>query len=197
MIKIDEIKKYAQTNNVPIMLDDGLKFLLDYVRENQIKNILECGTAIGYSAINMAKIDPTIKIDTLEINPSSYEKAKENVLAANLQAQISLYLTDCLAFETEKIYDLIFIDAAKAQYEKYMLHFMKNTHDNTVFVFDNLNFHGMVDDLSLTSNRNTRQLVGKIKRFRDKILHDEAYKTEFFPNIGDGIAILKVNPIHK
>ena len=51
-----DIKTYAKEHHVPIMLDEGLAFLLEYVKTNNVKNILELGTAIGYSAMNMAKI---------------------------------------------------------------------------------------------------------------------------------------------
>ena len=46
--KIQIIKKYAKENNVPIMQNDGIDFLISYIKKNNIKNILEIGTAIGY-----------------------------------------------------------------------------------------------------------------------------------------------------
>ena len=48
------------------MLEDGIEFLCDYIKKNNIKRILEIGTAIGYSAIKMASIDKDIKITTIE-----------------------------------------------------------------------------------------------------------------------------------
>ena len=48
---IKDIEKYAKENNVPIMLPDGIEYLCNYIKENNIKNILEIGTAIGYSAL--------------------------------------------------------------------------------------------------------------------------------------------------
>ena len=67
-----DIKTYAKENHVPIMMDEGLAFLLDYVKTNNVKSILELGTAIGYSAMNMAKIAEDIHIDTIEINEVMY-----------------------------------------------------------------------------------------------------------------------------
>ena len=52
--EIKEIKKYALENKVPIMMDDGIDFLTTFIIKNQIKSVLEIGTAIGYSAIMMA-----------------------------------------------------------------------------------------------------------------------------------------------
>ena len=53
-IRLKEIESFAQKNNIPIMQKDGIEFLTDYIKQNNIKNILEIGSAIGYSAIKMA-----------------------------------------------------------------------------------------------------------------------------------------------
>ena len=51
-----------------------------------------------------------------------------------------------------------------------------------------MNFHGMVDNISEIKNRNTRQLVSKIKKYIDFLKTNEEYKTKFY-KIGDGIAV--------
>lgn len=185
-----DIKTYAKEHHVPIMMDEGLAFLLEYVKTNNVKNILELGTAIGYSAMNMAKIAEDIHVDTIEINEVMYNEAIKNIKEADLDKQIDVYLMDALAFETDKQYDLIFVDAAKGKYRRYLEHFKKNS---KVFIFDNLEFHGIVDDPSMTHNRNTKALVKKIRIFRDEILNDPEYTCEYHKNIGDGVLLLKVN----
>ena len=50
MVHIQQLEKYAKDNNIPIMEHDGIEFLLDYIKNNNVKNILEIGSAIGYSA---------------------------------------------------------------------------------------------------------------------------------------------------
>lgn len=183
-----DIKEYAREHHVPIMLDDGLAFLLAYIQTHGIKTILELGTAIGYSSMQMAKLDKDIKIDTLEIDPQMYELAKKNIQDNHLADQITCYLTDALTFKTDKHYDLIFIDAAKGKYRHYLEHFLANS---DLFIFDNLEFHGIVDDPQLTHNRNTRSLVKKIRTFRDETLKDPKYHCEYHKDIGDGILVLK------
>ena len=69
-VLLKEIEKYAKENKVPIMQKDGIKFLTNYVQEQGVKSILEVGTAIGYSAICMALVDPKIKITKLSIGNS-------------------------------------------------------------------------------------------------------------------------------
>ena len=184
-----EIHDEARKEHVPIMLDDGMAFLLNYIRKHEgIRDILEVGTAVGFSAINMAKIRWDNTIDTLEINPKMYEKAIQNIKNEQLDDRIHVHLIDGAAFETNKIYDLIFIDAAKSQYRRYLEHFMKNSRIGTVFIFDNLNFHGIVDNEELSSNRSTIQMVHKIKKFRENLLNDDRLITAYY-EAGDGIAV--------
>lgn len=184
-----EIHDKAREEHVPIMKEDGMEFLLNLIQKNEnIRDILEVGTAVGYSSIQMAKIRWDNEIDTLEINPKMYTQALKNIETENLQDRIHVHFMDGAEFETNKVYDLIFIDAAKSQYRRYLEHFMKNSRIGTIFVFDNLNFHGIVDDENLSHNRSTIQMVHKIKKFREHIMTDPRFDTTFY-NIGDGIAV--------
>lgn len=187
--KLLDIHDKARKEHVPIMMDDGMQFLLSYIQSHEnIRDILEIGTAVGFSAINMAKVRWDNTVDTLEVNPKMYAQAISNIQSEGLQERIHPYLVDGAKFETNKIYDLIFVDAAKSQYRRYLEHFYKNTRKGTVFIFDNLNFHGIVDNETLSMNRSTIQMVHKIKKFREHILLDIRFDTQFF-QIGDGIAV--------
>ncbi len=187
---IEKIKKFAKENHVPIMLDDGLSFLLSYIKDNNIKTVLEVGSAIGFSAIMMANLGNDIFVDTVEIDVERYNMAVNNIREFNLEAQINVFHADALTFKTEKKYDLIFIDAAKAQYKRYMEYYLPNLQG--VFVFDNINFHGMVDNPDLTKNRNTKNLVRKIKIFRDEILADNRFTVTYHKDVGDGVIVAKL-----
>ena len=186
------IHDQARKDNVPIMKDDGIEFLLELIRKNEnIRDILECGTAVGYSAIRMAEIRWDMRVDTLEIDPAMYEQAVSNIREAGLQNRVTCYLCDAADFETKRIYDMIFIDAAKSQYRRYLEHFMKNSRSGTIFVFDNLAFHGIVDDNSLSHNRSTVQMAHKIHRFRERLLNDQRFETQYYDHTGDGIAVAR------
>ena len=192
MKNIDKIHDYAREKHIPIMKDDGLLFLLDYIQKHEdIHNILELGTAVGHSAIQMANIRWDMQIDTLEVNREMYEMAIQNIKDLGLADRIHCHLVDAIEYETDKIYDLVFVDAAKSQYKRYMEHFMVNTRKGSVFVFDNLNFHGIVEDPSLSHNRSTLQMTRKIKRFKEALFVDERFDVDFYSEIGDGIAIAK------
>lgn len=191
--QLKKIHDKARKEDVPIMLDGGMEFLLSYIREHEnIRDILEIGTAVGYSSIRMALLRWDMRIDTLEINPDMAEQAVKNIASYGLSDRIHVHLMDGAQFETDRIYDLVFVDAAKSQYRRYMEHFLPNTMKGSVFIFDNLAFHGIVDNESLSTNRSTIQMMHKIRKFRDHLLKDERFDTIYYPDIGDGIAVAKV-----
>ena len=189
-IRIEELEEYAKINNVPIMQKDGIEFLVNYIKENNIKNILEIGSAIGYSSIKMALINDEIKVTTIERDKERFNIAKNNINNFNLNDRIKIINGDALEIDIEEKFDLIFIDAAKSQYIKFFEKYEKNLNKNGVFVSDNLSFHGLVEDETKTSNRNTKQLVRKIKKYIDYLKNNENYETSFY-TLGDGVAVSK------
>ena len=91
---LDNIEKYAKKYNIPIMQKDGIDFLTNFIKENNIKNILEIGTAIGYSAIKMALVDKDINIVSIERDINRYNEAIKNVSEFNLNNRIKLINDD-------------------------------------------------------------------------------------------------------
>ena len=107
-----DIEKYAIENKVPIMHKDGILFLIDIIKKNHIRSILELGSGIGYSAIKMAQVAPGIMITTIERDNERYMQAIENINAFNLDSQIECVNVDAYDYDTDKSYDMIFLDAA-------------------------------------------------------------------------------------
>lgn len=189
-IRLEEIEEYAKINNVPIMQKDGIDFLTNYIKENNIKNVLEIGSAIGYSAIKMALVNDYVKVTTIERDKDRYDIAIKNIQEFNLNDRINIINDDAFNIELNDKYDLVFIDAAKSQYVKFFEKFDKNLKKGGVIVSDNLSFHGLVEDDSKTSNRNTKQLVRKIRNYIEYLKNNENYETIFY-ELGDGVAVSK------
>lgn len=188
---MDKVKDYAKANDVPIIQDGGLAFLLETIKKRGCNSILELGTAIGYSSSHMALLDPEIKIDTVEKNVDMYQQAVKNIKEAKLEDQITCHLMAIEDFNTNQYYDFIFIDAAKAQYMRYLNQFLPNLKQGGCVFFDNMEFHGMVNDPSLAKSKRTLQLVKKIKAIREALLNDQRFNSQYYPHIGDGILILE------
>lgn len=183
-----EIENYAEINDVPIMQKRGINFLCELIKKNKIKNILEIGSAIGYSSIKMALVDKDIKVTTIERDLNRYKEAVNNIKRCNLEEQINIILGDALETNIEGMYDLIFIDAAKAQYIKFFNKYKENLNKNGIILSDNMSFHGLVEEKERIKNKNLRQLVNKIKRYIVFLEENTEFKTEFY-KVGDGIAV--------
>ena len=183
------IKAYANREAVPIMQDEGCDFICDYIKEHNVKTVLEIGTAIGYSSIRFAGLSPDIHVTTIELDIDRHIKAVENFKNCGLENQITAIHDDALAHDFgDSKFDLIFIDAAKAQYTKFFEKYKVNLSEYGVFISDNLSFHGMVDDLSLTHNYSTKKLVKKIQKYVEFLKTNEEFETEFF-EVGDRIGV--------
>ncbi len=188
---IKYMKDYALDNNVPIMTEGGINYLMKYIKKNNIKRILEVGTAIGYSAICMCSCDSDIYVTTIERDEKRYLEALKNIKKANMEDRINLIYKDALDVNLDEEYDLIFIDAAKAQNRNFFERFEKNLAEDGTIITDNMNFHGLVNkDLESIESRNLRQLVRKVKEYREFLENNKNYTTEFF-DVGDGIAVSK------
>lgn len=197
--EIKEIKKYAEENNVPIMQDDGIRFLMDFIIKNNINSVLEIGSAIGYSAIMMASANKNLKITTVERDQERYMEALKNIKLFNLEDRITLVFSDALDIDIDGNFDLIFIDAAKGQNIKFFEKFELNLNKGGYIITDNMNFHGLVDkDPSEIESRNLRQLLRKIREYRDYLDTRKDYEIELL-DTGDGIAVAhkKDNDIEK
>ena len=186
---IEEMIQYAEENNVPIMTNDGLRYLLNYIYKNKIRNILEVGTAIGYSAILMCSVDKEITVTTIERDEKRYLEALKNVKKMGLEERITLIYKDALETTVSDTYDLIFLDAAKAQNIKFFGRFEKNLKKGGTVITDNMNFHGLVGSpQEKSASRNVRGLVRKIEDYKEYLRENNRYKTEFL-DIGDGLAV--------
>lgn len=188
--ELKKIEEYAKENHVPIMEKEGITFLTDYIQKHSIKTILEIGSAIGYSAIKMALLDPEIQVVTIERDEERYKEAVKNREIFHLEKQITLLYQDAFDVELNDQFDLIFIDAAKSQYVKFFEKFKKNLKKDGVIISDNLNFHGYTHQKERIQSKNLRQLVGKIRNYIQFLEENEEFETSFF-DIGDGIGVSK------
>ena len=186
---IKELKKYAEEENIPIMQDEGIDFLTTFIIKKQIKNVLEIGTAIGYSAIMMALASPELHITTIERDEVRYMEALKNIKKFNLEDRITLIFNDALNVKLDTEFDLIFIDAAKGKNKDFFMQFESNLSMNGYIITDNMDFHGYVsmDEGEITS-KNILGIVRKIKDYIYFLENHMLYKTTIY-KVGDGVAV--------
>ena len=117
-----ELEKFAEENNVPIVTKEVAEYLKFMVDINKSENILEVGTAIGYSGILMARVCKKYngKLTTIEIDETRYNEALENFKKAGLN-NVRAILGDAEE-EIKKLneeFDFVFIDASKGHYKQF------------------------------------------------------------------------------
>ena len=188
--KLIKIRQYGIDNEIPIIRDEGLAFLLNLIKIRNPKKILEIGTAIGYSSIMMALNSNSI-IYTIERDQNMYNIAISNINELNLNDRINVIFNDALLSYDElkdNQFDMIFIDAAKAQYTKFFEMYEPLLTKNGIIVCDNMLFHGLTEDDESNMSRSLRGLVRKLNDFKEYLNKNEKYDTTLF-DIGDGISV--------
>lgn len=186
-----KLTRQARENGVPVVMDETLSLLLETMKENGYTSLLEIGTAIGRTAIEAARLSPQMRVVTIERNPDMAKAARKNIEEAGLKEQITLIEGDALETEIpDGSFDVIFIDAAKAQYGRFFQKYSSRLKANGIIISDNMNFHGLVAHPERTHNRNTRDLVRKIGQYRAFLAGLEDFETEMLET-GDGIAVTR------
>ena len=186
---INEIKEYGIKNEVPIMSEETIETIKNIITQNNIKSILEIGTAIAYSTICFASVNGVNKITSIERDKVRYSIAKNNVINSKLN-NIELICDDALNTNIDGIYDLLIIDAAKSQNLKFFNKYKNNIKDSGIIIIDNLDFHGYVGKSSEIKSRNLRQMVRKIEKFIDFLDNNQEYDVEYI-EVGDKLGICR------
>lgn len=184
-----EMEQYAKEKNVPIIEKESIAYIMKYIKANNVKNILEIGSAIGYSAILMASASQTVKVTTIERDEIRYMECLKNVKKCGLDKEVNVVFQDALDVNlTGVTYDLIFIDAAKGQYKKFFEKFQYFLAPGGVIITDNLKFHGYVGKKETIESKNLRGIVDKIESYIEFLKTNEEFDTEFI-DVGDGISV--------
>ncbi|WP_407269529.1 O-methyltransferase [Radiobacillus sp. PE A8.2] len=188
---VTKLEAYAKINNVPIMEPLGIDFLMQMVRMKQPKKILEIGTAIGYSALRMLEAHPQSTVVTVERDEQRYSEAVKNIQELSKQNKINVIFGD--AFEqTNKIkdqgpYDMLFIDAAKGQYQRFFEIFSEFLTEDAIIISDNVLFKGFVAH-DVGENKRISKIAKKLRTYNGFLTEHPLYRTTIVP-IGDGIAV--------
>ena len=192
---LKQLYQIGLMNEVPIIGDDSLMTVLSIMKTKGVKEILEIGTAIGYSAISFVSDDETRHVDTIERDETMYNEAIKNIKQINYQDKINVIFNDANLVDTTsfvKKYDVIFIDAAKAQYQKFFEKYIPFLKEDGVVITDNILFHGCVEQVVFDDkeslSKNVRKMAEKLDTYNHYLNSLSDFKT-YYLNIGDGLAI--------
>ena len=186
-------REYAKANFVPIIRDQSSKFLYDFVKSNDIKSVLEIGTAIGYSgSIMLGAAD--IDLTTIDINKDYLGIAKNTFEKLGFSSSVDIYNDDAWNVINQlrsegKRFDMIFLDGAKGQYVKYIDVLADLLNDNGVIFADNVLLQGMVESNEKIPHKK-RTMVVNLRKYLE-VVQADPYETEIV-RIEDGIAITRI-----
>lgn len=187
-----DVEKEALENDVPIIRKSMQEFIKYQMVTVNPKNILEIGTAVGFSALLMHEYAREAKITTIENYPPRIKKAKENFENFARKDTITLIEGDALEVlpQLKDKFDFIFIDAAKGQYMNYMEIILKQLEVGGILLSDNVLQDGDIIESRYAVTRRNRTIHSRMREYLYFLKHDDRLETLVLP-VGDGITISK------
>ena len=195
--ELNKIKEKALEEHIPIIMDDTLEVIEEYLSKEKPKNFLEIGTAVGYSAICFTEfLDENGTIDTIERDLDRIKEAKENIKKVGLEDKINIYEGDAVEIlpTLDKKYDAIFIDAAKGKYPFFLKESLRMLKDTGIIFADNILYKGYV--LSDYNKHKQRTAVRNLREYIKETTENPELETKIL-EVGDGLAITRKNKERK
>ena len=188
---LNQLEQYAIKTNVPVIRPQMQSFLKLLLAMKQPKQILEVGTAIGFSALLMSEYAPTgCKVTTIEKYEKRIPLARENFRKAEKEKDITLLEGDALEIlkNLDGVYDFIFMDAAKGQYIHFLPDILKLMPIGGVLVSDNVLQDGDVLESRYAVTRRDRTIHTRMREYLYQLKHNEQLRTDILP-LGDGATV--------
>lgn len=188
------LESFAKEHNVPIIPHETVAYFRLLVESLQPQNILEVGTAIGFSALLMAHHAPKAKVTTIDRNPEMLELAKENFAKYDSRNQVTLLEGDAMDVlpTLDDTYDLVFMDSAKSKYIVFLPEILKRTKVGGVIVIDDV-FQG--GDVALPFEdikRGQRAIYKGLQALFEATLDHPDLTASLVP-LGDGLLMIRKN----
>ena len=188
---LNELEQYAIKTNVPVIRPQMQSFLKLLLAMKQPKQILEVGTAIGFSALLMSEYGPKdCSITTIEKYEKRISLARESFKKAGKEEQITLLEGDATEILKNLAgpYDFIFMDAAKGQYINFLPDILKLMPVGGVLISDNVLQDGDVMESRFAVTRRDRTIHSRMREYLYELKHNEQLCTDILP-VGDGVTV--------
>lgn len=190
--ELEKIKQKALQEHIPIIMDDTLEVVDKILTKLKPKEILEIGTAVGYSAMCFSEyLLEGGKIDTIERDEERIVQAKENIKKVGVEEKINIYEGDAVEIlpTLNDKYDMIFIDAAKGKYPFFLKEALRMLNENGVILADNILYKGYV--MSDYNKHKQRTAVRNLREYINEVTNNPNLETEIL-EVGDGLAITRL-----
>ena len=193
------IKLIANRRGVPIIREESHNKLIEIVKRLNPKNILEIGTAVGYSGILMLEACPNANLITIELQEDKVLEARQNFKDAGLDNRVTVINGDCMQEVSlmvaegnhDKYFDFVFLDGPKAQYVKMLESLIMLTKSGGTIFADNVLFRGYVQDKTGMPRR-FKTIVKRLKMFLTEIESRNDIESYTLYEIEDGMIEFKI-----
>jgi len=194
--ELDRLEKWALDNKVPIIRKSMQSLLAFLLKERNPRNILEIGTAIGFSTLLIEHYAPCdAKITTIEKVEMRLKYARKNLKDhpnITLIEGDALEKLEMLSTNHTEGYDFIFLDAAKGQYMSFLNSIRKLISDKGILVTDNVLLEGSIAESKFSIERRDRTIHKRMRDYLYELTHSEDFMTVVLP-VGDGVALSYFN----
>ena len=189
-----ELADFAHRENIPIIQHEVVAYFRFLMQTLQPKNILEIGTAIGFSTLLMAENAPGAKITTLDRNPEMIAFAKDNFAKYDTRHQITLVEGDAVdtLSSIEGEFDFVFMDSAKSKYIVFLPEVLEHLKVGGVVVFDDVFQGGDIVKPIEEVRRGQRTIYRGLQRLFDATLDNPDLTATLVP-LSDGLLMNKKN----
>ena len=190
--ELEKVKQKALQNHIPIIMDETLEVMEQYLKEINPRRILEIGTAVGYSAMCFTEfLGEDGKIDTIERESDRVKEARENIKNVGVEEKINIYEGDAVEIlpTLNDKYDAVFIDAAKGKYPLFLKEALRLINPNGIIFADNILYKGYV--MSDYNKHKQRTAVRNLREYIKEVSENPNLETEIL-EVGDGLAVSRI-----
>lgn len=188
---LDRLEQEALAQEVPLIRRDMQSFLKVLLAMHAPKQILEVGTAVGFSALLMAmNTESDCHITTIEKYEKRIPQARANFAAAGMEGRITLLEGDAADVMRGLTgpYDMIFMDAAKGQYIHFLPETLRLLRKGGILISDNVLQDGDIIESHYAVERRNRTIYKRMREYLYVLKHTEGLLTSIVP-VGDGAAV--------
>ena len=188
---LGEIQKEAIAAELPIVPPEVARLLSVLLTMQKPKNILEIGTAVAFSAGLMCRYLPEEgTVTTIDRYEVMLKDARVNIKRMGLEDKIKILEGDAADIlpTLEGPYDVIFMDAAKGQYQAFLPHCLRLLPVGGLLIVDDVLQGGTIAQTRFSVPRRQRTIHKRLRNFLWEITHHDALETSIIP-IGDGVAL--------
>ena len=190
--ELERVKKKALEDHIPIIMDETLEVMGEYLSKIKPEKILEIGTAVGYSAMCFTNfLTEDGRIDTIEREVERVKEARGNIEKVGVADKIQIYEGDAVEIlpTLKERYDAVFIDAAKGKYPFFLKEALRMIKPNGIIFADNILYKGYV--LSDYNKHKQRTAVRNLREYIKEVSENPNLETQIL-EVGDGLAISQI-----